>query len=193
MEPQMRVPTLAGQSVIAVATALLLAPALPAAQSAPPAQPIPTAVDFAPAAATKMQRYGESELATLTTAIVSAVSRQSSCSAVPGGLAVAVTVQDIASTRPTLKQQRDNPTVDPVRTKYLGGAALSGEVRDASRHVVATVSYRYFPFSLPLGSVSVDPWADARLAIDGFAARLARACRDLSSGAIPPAANSTSR
>jgi hypothetical protein len=46
--------------------------------------------------------------------------------------------------------------------------------------------------SLPLGSVSLDPWADARLAIDGFAAKLGAACRHLSSGGIPPAAHSAS-
>jgi hypothetical protein len=33
--------------------------------------------------------------------------------------------------------------------------------------------------TLRLGSASLDPWADARLAIDEFAARLAVACRDL--------------
>jgi hypothetical protein len=193
MEPQMHIPTLAGRTLIAAATALLLAPALPATQSMPPAQPVPTAVEFAPAAAAKMRRYGESERATLTSAIVSAVSRQSSCAAVPGELTVAVTVQDVASTRPTLKQQTDNPTLDPVRTKYLGGAALSGEVRDASHNVVTRVSYRYFPFSLPLGSVSVDPWADARLAIEGFAAKLARACRDLGRRGTSAAPTSDSR
>jgi hypothetical protein len=176
---------------MAAVAALLLAPALPAVQTGPPSQPIPTAVDFAPSAATKMQRYGESQRATLQSAIVSAVSRQSSCNAVPAGLIVDVTVQDVAPTRPTIKQQTDDPTLDPVRTKYLGGAALSGEVRDANQHVVARVSYRYFPLSLPLGSVSVDPWADARLAIEGFAAKLGAACRHLSRSG-PPAAHSAS-
>jgi hypothetical protein len=188
----MQIPMLAGRTVIAAVAALLLAPALPAAQSGSPSQPIPIAVTFAPSAAAKMQRYGESQRETLQSAIASAVSRQSSCSAVPAGLEVDVTVQDVAPTRPTMKQQTDDPTLDPVRTKYLGGAALSGEVRDANQQVVARVSYRYFPLSLPLGSVSLDPWADARLAIDGFAAKLGAACRHLSSGGIPPAAHSSS-
>lgn len=188
----MQTPLLAERAVIAAVAALLLAPALPAAQSGSPSQPIPIAVTFAPSAAAKMQRYGDSQLATLQSAIASAVSRQSSCGAVSAGLEFDVTVQDVAPTRPTMKQQTDDPTLDPVRTKYLGGAALSGEVRDANQHVVARVSYRYFPLSLPLGSVSLDPWADARLAIDGFAAKLGAACRHLSSGGVAATAHSSS-
>jgi hypothetical protein len=185
--------TLAARAVIAAAAPLLLAPPLSAAQSVPSAPALPTAVDFAPPAAAKMQRYGLAERATLQAAVLSALSQERSCSAVPAGLTLAVTVQDVAPTRPTLEQQAADPTLDPVRTKYLGGAALSGEVRDAGQHVVARVSYRYFPLSLPLGSVSLDPWADARLAIGGFADKLAAACRDLRSARVAPAENPASR
>jgi hypothetical protein len=186
----MQIPTFAGHAVIAAATALLLAPALPAAQTLPPAEPSARAVDFAPAAAAKMQRYGKAERATLRSAIVSAVSHESSCRAIPAGLTVSVTVDNVAPTRPTAKQLGDDPSLDVVRTKYLGGAELTGEVRDASQRVVATVTYRYFPQTLALGSVSRDPWADARLAIEGFADKLAAACRDLSRRGTPPSANS---
>jgi len=41
-----------------------------------------------------------------------------------------------------------------------------------------TLSYRYYPVDIKFGSVSRDPWADARLAIDRFAVELAAACRD---------------
>lgn len=169
---------------------LLLAPLLPAAQAAPAARPIPLAVDFAPAAAANMQRYGEAERTRLQSAIVSAVSRESACSTVPAELAVTVTVDNVAPTRPTAKQLSDDPSLDVVRTRYLGGAELTAEVRDASRRVVANVTYRYFPQTLALGSVSRDPWADARLAIEGFAARLAAACRDLSTHGTSPSADS---
>jgi len=79
----------------------------------------------------------------------------------------------------TPQQVFDDPAVDAVRTKYLGGAALIGYVRDAKQHVVAVVTYRHFAPTLVQGSASLDPWADARLAIDQFAAKLAAACRDL--------------
>jgi hypothetical protein len=90
-----------------------------------------------------------------------------------------VTVEDLAPTRLTRKQLADNPSLDVVRSKSLGGAELKGEVRDAERRLLTTVSYRYFAPTLPLGSASRDPWADARLAIDGFAGKLADACRKL--------------
>jgi len=169
----MRIPLPLGRTHIAVA-ALLLAPVLSAAQTAPV-----TTVYFTPAVNTKMQQYGAAEGAKLQAAIVAAVSREARRGAIPAGLAVAVTLQDVAPTRPTMRQQTDNPTLDPVRTKYLGGAALIGEVRDAGQHVLARASFRYFPGVLPAGSVSLDPWADARLAIDQFAVKLAAACRNL--------------
>jgi hypothetical protein len=178
-EPLMPIPTLVGRTFSAAALVVLLAPVLPAAQTAPAVQPISTAVDFAPAAAANMQRYGAAERATLQSAIVAAVSRESSCGIVAAGLVLTVTVDNVAPTHPTAKQLSDDPSLDVVRTRYLGGAELSGELRDASRRVVAAVTYRYYPQTLALGSVSHDPWADARLAIEGFAARLATACRDL--------------
>ena len=190
--PQMQTPMLAGHTVIAAVTALLIGPALPAAPSAPPAQPIATAVVFAPAVAAKMRRYGAAERATLQSAILSAVLHQSGCNAVSAELAVTVTVDDVAPTRPTPEQLSDDPSLNVVRTKYLGGAELTGVVRDAGQRVVATVTYRYFPQTLALGSVSLDPWADARLAIEGFAHKLAAACRDLSRRGTPPSATSAS-
>jgi len=156
--------------------ALLLAAALPAAELAV------TAIDFAPAVNAKLADYGEAEAATLGEAIRSALARPSACSTVPAGTAVTVTVEDLAPTRLTRKQLADNPSLDVLRSKSLGGAELKGEVHDAQRRLLATVSYRYFAPTLPLGSPSRDPWADARLAIDGFAGKLADACRKL-----PPA------
>jgi hypothetical protein len=156
-----------------IATGALIASVLAAAPFAA------TTVTFAPAVAEKMHAYGEAERATLQSAILTAVSREMSRRPVPAGLAISVTVRDITPTRPTREQASADPTLDPVSTRYLGGAALSGEVRDASQRVVATVSYSHFAPTLPLGSRSFDPWADARLSIDQFALKLAAACHDL--------------
>jgi len=158
---------------ISIAAGLLLAPVLLAGELAV------TAIDFAPRVTTKLQRYGADEAATLRSAILAAVARATGRVAMPESLAVTVRVQDIAPTHPTRKQVSDDPAVDAVRTKYLGGAELIGYVRDANQHLVATVTYRHFAPTLAQGSASLDPWADARLAIDQFAARLAAACRDL--------------
>ncbi|HYL70159.1 MAG TPA: hypothetical protein VEY89_02510, partial [Candidatus Dormibacteraeota bacterium] len=95
------------------------------------------------------------------------------------GLAVTITVSDLAPTRPTRQQSADAPALDVMHTRYLGGAALVGEVRDAHQQLVATVRHRYFSPSIREAAMSPDPWGDARLAIDQFSARLIKACRKL--------------
>ena len=138
-----------------------------------------TTVEFAPRVTTKLQRYGADEAAALRSAILAALARETGRVAMPANLVATVMVQDLTPTHPTRNQVSDDPAVDAVRTKYLGGAELTGYVRDANQRVVATVTYRHFAPTLVQGSASLDPWADTRLAIDQFAARLAAACRDL--------------
>jgi hypothetical protein len=153
---------------------LLLTPGLPAAGLGV------TGIDFAPVVNAKLAKdYGEAEAATLRKAIRTAVARDESCSGATAAVGVNVTVEDLAPTRPTRKELDDNPSLDVVHSKSLGGAELRGEVLDAQQRVLTTVSYRYFAPTLTIGSVSRDPWADARLAIDGFAERLASACGKL--------------
>ena len=98
-----------------------------------------------------------------------------SCAVYAAGAAVL----PLAPTRLTRAQLADNPSLDVLHSKSLGGAELKGEVLDAQQHVLTTVSYRYFAPTITLGSLARDPWADARLAIDGFARKLATACRNL--------------
>jgi hypothetical protein len=166
-------PVVARAALLTCAAALLLVPLLRAAELAV------TRVDFAPAAGAKLQDYGAAEGATVRDAIVSAVAREDRRGSIPPGLGVTVTVLDLAPSRLTRKQLSDNPSLDVVHSKSLGGAELKGEVRDAQQHLLTTVSYRYFAPTITLGSPARDPWADARLAIDGFAEKLAAACRDL--------------
>jgi hypothetical protein len=166
-------PSLLHLGRISIAAGLLLAPVLLAGELSA------ITIDFAPRVTTKLQRYGAEETAALRAAIVAAVARETGRVAMPANLAATVMVQDIAPTHPTAKQVSDDPALDAVRTKYLGGAELIGYVRDAKQRVVAVVTYRHFAPTLAQGSASLDPWADARLAIDQFAAKLAAACRDL--------------
>ena len=105
--------------------------------------------------------------------ILAAVAKEESHAPIPNGLTLKVTVRKVMPTHPTMKQQLDDPSLSPVRTRYLGGADLVGELRDSKQQVLATVSYRNFADVLPAGSPSLDPWADARLAIDRFTAKLA--------------------
>lgn len=175
----MPMPSLLHIGRISIAAALLLAPLVLAGELAA------ITIDFAPPVTTRLQRYGADEAAALRAAILAALARETGRVATPANLAVTVMVQDLAATHPTAKQVSDDPALDAVRTRYLGGAGLIGYVRDAKQHVVAVVTYRHFAPTLVEGSASLDPWADARLAIDQFAAKLAAACRDLPASGNP--------
>ena len=150
--------------------ALLMAPALAADRT------VATQIEFAPQVEAQLRRYGSDEGATLRAAIVSSVQHATARLVIPKGALVRVTLQDVSPTHPTRAQLGDDPSEDQVRTKFLGGAALEGYIQDADQQVLARVSYRHFAPTLALGSASLDPWADARLAIETFAGKLAAAC-----------------
>jgi hypothetical protein len=133
-----------------------------------------TAVEFAPSVTARLQHdFGVSETGVLRTAIVSALDKAEHHAALPEGLTLTVTVRELQPTHPTMKQQLDNPSLSPARTRYLGGADLVGELRDSKQQVVLTLDYRNFADVLTAGSPSLDPWADARQSIDAFAAKFA--------------------
>jgi hypothetical protein len=133
-------------------------------------------VDFDPAVATLLQKtYGAKEAGVLRSDILAAVAKAESHAPIPDGLTLKVTVRKVMPTHPTMKQQLDDPSLSPVRTRYLGGADLVGELRDSKQQVLATIRYRNFADVLAAGSPALDPWADARQAIDTFAAKLAAA------------------
>ncbi len=117
-------------------------------------------MDFDPAVTKSLQKtYGANEAGVLRSAILAAVAKEASHAAIPDGLTLMVTVRRVVSTHPTMKQQLDNPSLSPARTRYLGGADLVGELRDAKQQVLATVDYRDFADTLASGSPSLDPWA----------------------------------
>jgi hypothetical protein len=153
-----------------VMAALLAAPGLWAAPA------VATHIEFAPEVEAQLKRFGSEEGATLRAAIESSVQHATARLDMPKGALVEITLEEVAPTHPTRKQLNENPAQDETRTKYLGGAALVGYVRDANRQVLARISYRHFAPTLALGSASLDPWADARLAIEAFADKLAAAC-----------------
>jgi hypothetical protein len=133
-----------------------------------------TSVDFAPAVTAQLRRdFGVNEADVLRSAILAALAKAESHEAIPDGVTLKVTVRELLPTHPTMKQQLDNPSLSPTRTRYLGGADLVGELRDSKQQVLATVDYRNFADVLPAGSPSLDPWADARQSIDAFAVKFA--------------------
>jgi hypothetical protein len=133
-----------------------------------------TTVDFDPAAAASLQKaYGAKEAGVLRAAILAALAKQEDHAAIPDGLTLKVTVRKVTPTHPTMKQQVDDPSLSPARTRYLGGADLVGELLDSQQRVLVTVKYSDFADVLAAGSPSLDPWADARQVIDTFAAKFA--------------------
>jgi hypothetical protein len=156
----------------ALAGGLLLAAALSLAGPA-------TTVGFAPAVLVKMRGYGDDQREVLQQAIVAAVAREAGRTRAMAALEIAVTVEDVAPTRPTPAQLAADPGMSPTLSKSLGGAQLRAEVRDADHHPLTVVNHSYFAPTLELGSRAFDPWADARLSIDQFAVKLAAACRAL--------------
>ena len=75
-----------------------------------------------------------------------------------------------------------NPSLDPVRTRSLGGADLTGVLRDSRGQVLATVKHQHYPPTLRWRSPSLEPWADAGIAIEQFASQMGKACRRAPAG-----------
>ena len=89
-----------------------------------------------------------------------------------------------APSHPTMKQQLDDPAMNPIRSVFLnGGAALTGHVRGADGAILATVKHQHFPDELRLVSAGKDPWSDAWVAIGQFTAKLLAACKRQTSAA----------
>jgi hypothetical protein len=137
--------------------------------------------------------YGVDEQGVLREAIGAALARALAPVTLPRPLGARIRIENVLPTRPTRAQTDADPGMSDLRSKYRGGAALTAELRDAQGELVGRVSYEYFAPTVPTGSPAHDPWADARLAIDGLAARLAAACAALPHAPTPPTAAAAPR
>jgi hypothetical protein len=153
--------------------ALLLPPAALGAEFSP------AAVEFAPGFEQTLQsKYGAQEVAALRSDIVGSMAAALRGAHGRCNLNVDVLMERAAPTHPTVKQQLDEPSLDPFRSVFLnGGAALSGHVRGADGRILATVKHQHFVDDLRSVSAGKDPWSDARVAIEQFTAKLVEACK----------------
>lgn len=160
-------------SRILAALAMLLQSAAIAYASAPPS------VSFAPGIeATLQAKYGEPEVPALRSEVVDSVSAALKAAGDRCNLDLEVVLQRAAPSHPTLKQQLDDPAMDPFRTVfYHGGAALTGQVLGADGRVLQTVTHERFADNRSSISAGKDPWSDARVAIGQFSDKLVKACR----------------
>jgi hypothetical protein len=169
-----RTPTLAPRRLAALLVPLALGSAFAAAT------PITAQVAFSPPAEAKFQRYGKNEEVVLQGRILDAVTK--ACQPyLPAGVSINVIVEDVAPTYPTRAQLDGSPNLDPVKTHYLGGAALTGNLLGDRGQLLTTVKHRYYPPSIEWRSNEFDPWSDADRAIAQFADQLGTACRGLRS------------
>ncbi|HUO80308.1 MAG TPA: hypothetical protein VMU00_09200 [Steroidobacteraceae bacterium] len=150
----------------------------PAAGAAAAPVPVPVTVAFSAALDERLAtRYGEAEREALRSYVVEslrhALARRARAVPLPADARAEVLLADAQPSHPTRRQLLDNPSIDPLRSRSLGGADLSGTIRAADGRVLATVRYDYYPVDLAVASPGGDPWADARIAIERFATQLA--------------------
>ena len=87
-----------------------------------------------------------------------------------------VSVDEAEPTHPTRRQLLDQPSLDFLRSKSIGGAALTARLLDANGTVIDSFNYRRFAIDIYQASPAAETWSDARLAVDLFAAKLASTC-----------------
>lgn len=138
-----------------------------------------TPIVIAPSLQAKLQQeYGAAEGLILQGDVSHQLSRVlAACGTNTASIEVAI--EDAAPTHPTRKQIADHPSVDALRSVYLGGARLSATLRGADGAVLTRVAHSYYPDTLKRASASGYAWADARLAIGQFADKLAEVCHRL--------------
>lgn len=139
----------------------------------------PAVVAFAPGYEAALQaKYGAQEAPALRSEIVDSISTALKAARGDCNLNLDVIMERIAPSHLTIKQQLDDPAMDPLRSVFLnGGAELTGHVRGADGRVLATVKHQHFADDLRSVSPAKDPWSDARVAIGQFTAKLIDACK----------------
>jgi hypothetical protein len=152
---------------------LLLQSAALATELAPPT------VEFAPGYEAALRAtYGDREAPALRSEILDSVaagltSAHGSCQ-----LNLDIVLERVAPTHPTMKQQLDDPAMDPIRSVFLnGGATLTGRMCGADGRALATVKHERYADNRSSVSPGKDPWSDARVAIWQFTSKLLDACK----------------
>ncbi|MBF20106.1 MAG: hypothetical protein CME88_17160 [Hirschia sp.] len=84
---------------------------------------------------------------------------------------VALVIEDARPNRPTFQQMSDKPGLDPIRSKSIGGAKITGEAFDANGDLIAEVSYKWYENDITMINAG-GTWSDANRAFGRFADRL---------------------
>lgn len=103
--------------------------------------------------------------------LVQVVRRQLERQGALEGSTVRLVLTDVKPNRPTFEQLRNRPGLSMHHSRSIGGAAIEGEVIDASGQS-RRVAYDYFSPSIEW-VIGGSTWQDANRAFDTFARRLA--------------------
>lgn len=120
---------------------------------------------------------GDDEIPALQQLVSSAVNKSIGSKACGKALRIHIQIEDAAPTHPTRWQMANDPSIDFLHSKSIGGADLTGRLLGADGQALATVKYRRYAPDIRTISVVADAWADTRLTVDQFASELAGACR----------------
>lgn len=85
---------------------------------------------------------------------------------------VSVTIVDAKPNRPTMQQMSNQPGLDGIRSKSIGGMTLKGVAVDASGQVIGDVEYDWYETNIE-NVIASSVWSDANRASRNFAKRLA--------------------
>jgi hypothetical protein len=121
--------------------------------------------------------YGVDEVAALQQLAVKAIGATPPNGRCGAAQRVDVVIEDAAPTHPTPRQLSEQPQMDFLRSKSLGGATLRAALLSADGRVVASVDHRHYAQDLRLTSRAADAWADANIAFEQLADKIAGACR----------------
>ena len=131
----------------------------------------------APLVARLHKDFGDDEVPTLQQLVTKAVFKVMGLSACGKVVSIQIQIEDAAPTHPTRWQMANDPSIDFLHSKSVGGADLTGRLLGADGQPVATVKYRRYAPDIRTISIVADSWADARVTVDQFASELAGACR----------------
>jgi hypothetical protein len=139
-----------------------------------------TTVLFSPTMQAAFERiYGTPEEAVLSRTIRERVGAALHGAGCHGLAQVEITLLDARPTHPTDKQMGDNPSLDRLRTHFVGGASFSVRLLDPAGRELKSLHYDWYAPDDRHGSHAAEPWGDVRLASEGLGSQVAQECRAL--------------
>ncbi len=121
--------------------------------------------------------FGDREIPALQKLVADAVHKQMGSGACGKAANIQIQIEDATPTHPTRWQMENDPSLDFLYSKSVGGAELTGRLLGADGRALTTVAYRRFAPDIYRISMAADPWADAQVTVDRFASKLIGACR----------------